>query len=308
MSTVSIEAETPRQTAGAVAARPPAPDIFVETLPSKASRWLLGIAYACHPKRIGTLPALWLWTTVDLLRGGTRIPDPKRTVASPDTFAGVCRNPTTETLVAAARLGFYPWCHVGLLKWWTRQNRMVLFFDDHRIAKRFRSTMRNAGYRVTFDTAFDEVMKGCAEPRQNRWHNLTWITPKIMRLYADMHRAGYAHSVEVWDRNGQLVGGTYGVAVGRIFVTESQFFRQPNASKVGFHVLNHHLAKWGFLLNDNKGWTEATAAMGFREIPRAEFEKLLSEHANCADRCGPWHIEDDVATVAAASGRCLKEA
>lgn len=306
MTTLSIEAETQRHSV-APAIAPAAQSVFVEPLANKVARWVLGIAYACHPKRVSTLPALSLWTTIDLLRGGTRIPDQKRTFASPDTFAGVCRSPTVETLVAAARIGFYPWCHVGLLKWWTHKKRMVLFFQDHRITRRFRSVMRNAGYRVTFDAAFDDVIRACAEPRQNRWHSLTWITPRIMKLYSEMHRAGYAHSVEVWDRDGHLVGGTYGVAVGRIFVTESQFFRQPNASKVGFHVLNHHLAKWGFVLNDNKAWTEATAAMGFREISRAEFEKILSEHAMSGDRCGPWNVEDDVAAVAAACGRCLKE-
>lgn len=229
------------------------------------------------------------------------MPSQDRVAAKPDSFAGICRGLSTPSLVAAARLGFYPWCHIGPLKWWTRQNRMVLFFEDHHIAKRFRTTMRTSGYRVTFDTDFDAVIKACAEPRSNRAHALTWITPRIMQLYSDMHRAGYAHSVEVWDGDGNLAGGSYGVAVGKIFVTESQFFRQPNASKIGYHVLNHHLAKWGFVLNDNKGWTEATAKMGFREIPREDFERILAEHAHGPDRIGPWTIEDDVAAVAAST-------
>lgn len=275
------------------------PDSFTESAAARLRRIVLGLAYACHPRRIAALPSLLFWTAADFLRGGTRVPDPSRVVENPDAFAGVCRDISPQTILAAARLGFYPWCHVGPLKWWTRNNRMVLFFDDHHIAKRFRSTMRNSPYRVTFDTAFDEVIRACAEPRSNRAHALTWITPKIMRLYAELHRMGYAHSVEVWDADGRLAGGCYGVAVGKVFITESQFHRQNNASKIGYHVLNHHLAKWGFVINDNKGWTEATAAMGFREIPRAQFEAILAEHARHGDRLAPWMVEDDPATVAA---------
>jgi leucyl/phenylalanyl-tRNA--protein transferase len=271
---------------------------FRESVKQTATRWLLGTAYACHPKRIGDLPHLALALATDMARGSTVLPDPARTWRRPDTFGGVCRDITPETILAAARLGFFPWCHCGPLKWWTREKRMVLFFPEHHIAKRFRGMMKKSDYRVTFDTAFDEVMMACAEPRSNRGHALTWVTPRIMRLYSGLHRLGHAHSVEVWSADGHLVGGSYGVAVGRVFVTESQFFREPNASKMGFHLLNQHLDKWGFVVNDNKGWTEATAAMGFREIPRADYEAVLAAHA-CDDiRPGPWSPEWDLAEAA----------
>ncbi|MGQ0672895.1 MAG: leucyl/phenylalanyl-tRNA--protein transferase [Hyphomicrobium sp.] len=272
---------------------------FRETWSEAAMRNVLGVAYACRPKRIVDLPHLVYHCAADLMRGGTRQPSQSRTWSRPDTFAGLCRNLSPASVLAAARLGFFPWCHCGPLKWWTREERMVLFFDEHHIAKRFRSIMKKSPYRVTFDTAFEEVIRACAEPRQNRRLSLTWITPKIMRLYTALHAAGHAHSVEVWDEQGRLVGGTYGVAVGKVFVTESQFFREPNASKLGYHLLNHHLAKWGFLVNDNKGWTEATSAMGFREIPRSEYEALLRQHAETDHKTGPWRAEDDLATVAA---------
>jgi leucyl/phenylalanyl-tRNA---protein transferase len=103
----------------------------------------------------------------------------------------------------------------------------------------------------------------------------------------------------VWSEDGRLVGGGYGIAVGRIFVTESQFSRESNTSKMGFAMLNHHLAKWGFLLNDSKQHTPTIEAMGFREIPRAEFETLLAEHADAIVKQGPWTVETDLAAIAA---------
>lgn len=272
--------------------------LFQEKPAATLRRWGLGLAYALHPKRLADVPPLLWHLARDMVHGGTRVPDAARTQSRPDTFAGVCRDISPETILEAAHGGFYPWCHLGPLKWWTRKERMVLLFPEHHIAKRFRPMMKKSPWRVTFDTAFDDVIKACAEPRSNRGHALTWITPKIMRLYAELHDLGHAHSVEVWDEHGQLIGGAYGLAVGRIFVTESQFFREPNASKMGYHVLNHHLAKWGFVLNDNKGWTDATAAMGFRLIPRVEFETLMAHHARDGGRAGKWIVEDDLKAVA----------
>lgn len=276
--------------------------VFRETPAETLRRWVLGLAYALQPSRIGDVPFLILGMARDALRGGTRVPEQSRTLSRPDTFGGICRGLSPETILEAGRLGFYPWCHVGPLKWWTRAERMVLLLPGHHIAKRFRPMMKKSNRRVTFDTAFDEVIRACAEPRSNRAHALTWITPRIMSLYSELHRQGHAHSVEVWDEEGNLIGGSYGLAVGRVFITESQFFREPNASKMGYHVLNHHLAKWGFVLNDNKGWTEATERMGFRLIPRTGFESLLSQHAHTPLRTGKWTVEDDIRAVGGAGG------
>jgi leucyl/phenylalanyl-tRNA--protein transferase len=264
-----------------------------------AMRWLMGTAYACHPKRAGDLPFLIGWTLADLARGGTRVPDPARTHARPDTFAGVVRDVSPEAVLAAAKLGFFPWCHFGPLKWWTRQNRMVLFLGEQHIAKRLRREMRRSPYRISFDEAFDEVIKACAGRRKGRPPGLTWITPQIMRLYSALHDQGHAHSFEVWSADGRLVGGGYGLAVGRIFFTESQFSVESNTSKMGFATLNHHLAKWGFVLNDGKDYTPTIDAMGFRAIPRAEFEAILKEHAHAAGGPARWTVEDDLATIAA---------
>ena len=275
------------------------PQLFCESPSETLLRWLMGTAYACHPKRVRDLPYLVGLTLADLARGGTSVPNQDATHPRPDTFGGVCRDVSPETIMAAARLGFFPWCHFGPLKWWTRENRMVLFLGERHIAKRLRREMKKSPYHVTFDKAFDDVIKACGGRRKGRPLGLTWITPKIMRLYSELHDQGHAHSFEVWSADGALVGGGYGIAVGRIFFTESQFSRESNTSKMGFASLNHHLAKWGFVLNDGKDYTPTIDAMGFRAIPRAQFEALLKEHGGGGGNPEPWVIEADLAAIAA---------
>jgi len=271
---------------------------FRETPAETLLRWLMATAYAVNPKRVSDVPYLLWWMLADLRRGGTSVPDPARTRCPPDTFAGVARGISPERILAAARLGFFPMSHCGPLKWWTRQNRMVLLVGEQHISRRLRRVMRKSTYRVTFDQAFDEIIKACAGRRKGRPPGLTWITPKVMRLYADLHDLGHAHSFEVWSADGRLVGGGYGLAIGRVFMTESQFSRESNTSKMGFATLNYHLAKWGYVLNDGKDYTATIDAMGFRAIARAQFEALLKEHAHADGRSGPWTVEADLATVA----------
>jgi leucyl/phenylalanyl-tRNA--protein transferase len=272
--------------------------LFRETFTDTASRWLMGLAFSCQPKRIGDLPHLLRAIAADLARGGTAVPSRDAVISRPDSFAGVARSISPERILAAARLGFFPWCHFGPLKWWTRESRMVLPVAEARITKNLKRIMRRNPYRVTFDHAFDDVIKACAGRRKGRRLSLTWITPQIMHLYSELHRMGHAHSFEVWSEDGRLVGGGYGIAVGRVFFTESQFSRESNTSKMGFATLNHHLAKWGFVLNDGKDQTPALSEVGFRLVPRAEFETLLDEHATVTAKIGAWKVEDDLASIA----------
>jgi leucyl/phenylalanyl-tRNA--protein transferase len=277
-------------------------ELFREDWNTWAQRWVLGTAYALMPNRAASVPALMMHALADILRGGTRIPDQTRTKTTPDTFGGICRNVSAETILEAGRRGFYAWCHCGPLKWWTREQRMVLFFPDHHIGKRLRRDMKKSPYRVTFDQAFDDVIVACAGHRSYNKHSLTWITPQIMRLYADLFDQGHAHSFEVWDAENNLVGGGYGLSIGRVFVTESQFSLARDTSKMGFAVLNYHLAKWGYVLNDGKDFTPTIEAMGFHLIPRAEYENILAENTAVGEMggiVGRWKTEADLATVAA---------
>jgi leucyl/phenylalanyl-tRNA--protein transferase len=165
------------------------------------------------------------------------------------------------------------------------------------MSKRLRSRLRQNRFRVSFDRDFEGVIKACAGRRDGKWH-LTWITPQIMRAYCELHDAGYAHSYEVWNADGTLVGGGYGVAVGGAFTIESQFTRESHTSKIGFAVLNWHLAKWGFTLNDNKGPTRNTIEMGFEVMSRAEYQIRLAQAMQKPDRLGTWSAEADLQTVA----------
>lgn len=268
-----------------------------------AKRVLLGLAYALQPQRLADVPYVLIWTALDLLRGRTEIPHPDRTRSRPDTFAGVVRNLTPETYMAAARRGFFPWAHCGPLKWWTRRHRMVLRLPELHVSRRVKRLLRKGDYRVTFDRAFADVLAACAAPRDYNWHTLTWLTPRFMQLYADLHRQGFAHSFEVWNDKNELVGGGFGVAFGGIFIGESMFSREPDTSKLGFAVLVAHLKDWGFTAIDGRDHTPVMERQGFRLVPHAEFDALLDANARTPDRLGPWKATPEIAQKASGSKR-----
>ena len=222
------------------------------------------------------LPALARLCFDEFLAPDYALPDPERALDNPPGLAGIVHDFTLPTIFAAYRRGLYPLAHVAPLKWWSPPQRSVLFFNEMHIAKRLRRQMRQGHYTVTFDRDFDGVITACAGHREGRWQ-ITWITPRIMHAYAALFDAGYAHSFEVWNEKGELVGGGYGVVIGGVFITESQFSREPNTSKIGFTVLNWHLAQWGFAFNDGKVMTPTCHDMGFREIPRSDFLDAAGE-------------------------------
>jgi leucyl/phenylalanyl-tRNA---protein transferase len=270
--------------------------LFRETPLETCERWMLGTAWALRPKRIAALVPLTRAYLAHLTGGARDLPDAN---ALPKTceLAGIARDLSSPTLMEAYARGLFPHGHFGPVKWFSPVDRAVLQLDDFHISSRLRSKMRQGRYRVTFDRDFEGVIKACAGRRQGRLH-LTWITPRIMRAYAKLFDEGYVHSFEVWNQDGELAGGGYGVAVGRVFVIESQFFRESNASKIGFSVLAWHLAKWGFALADNKWLTPTTAQMGFQEMPRAEYLRQLSALAEGTVRPGRWEAEADSKAVA----------
>jgi leucyl/phenylalanyl-tRNA---protein transferase len=268
--------------------------LFRETLADIARRWLLGTAWALRPVRIGALPDLLGAMARDWLRRPRDLPNAARAPSS--GIAGIVHDLTLPTLLEAYRRGLYPLAHAGPLKWWSPPLRSVLFFDEFHMSNNLRRLMRQGRYTVTFDRDFEQVIKSCAGQREGRWH-LTWITPRIMRVYAEAFDAGQAHSFEVWNRDGELVAGGYGVAIGSAFTFESQFAYESNASKLGMSVLNWHLAKWGYRFNDGKLIGPLWHSVGFREIPRGEFLVRLSEAVHLPGKTGRWQIEADPAAV-----------
>ena len=179
-----------------------------------------------------------------------------------------------DRLLTAYKQGIFPWYEETTpILWWSPDPRMVLFPEDLHISKSLKKIIKKNKFEITFDKTFGEVISSCAYVRLDKGEE-TWITPEMVNAYIDFHRAGYAHSVEVW-HNGELAGGVYGVALGRAFFGESMFTNIDNASKVGFVYLVEHLKKWGFRFIDCQVATDNLERFGAKEIPRKEFMEIL---------------------------------
>jgi len=182
-----------------------------------------------------------------------------------------------QRLLDAYAHGIFPWFNEeDPILWWSPDPRMVLFPGELHVSRSLRRVMRSGIFTVTLDRKFEAVMEGCAEPRADQ--DGTWITSEMMRAYCRLAELGHAHSIEVWE-DGQLAGGLYGVAIGRVFFGESMFSRRSNASKVALAELTAQLARWGFALIDCQMSTSHLASLGAREIPRALFSRLIAEGA-----------------------------
>jgi len=257
--------------------------------PFPVRQTLLGTAYCLVPRRLpGLLPMLGV-TLRDLLSAREELPDPKTALDDPDGLCGVARLRDTADLIAGYRRGMFALSHIGPLKWWAPRYRMVLFFDQARVEKTARRLLRNGKFKVTFDQAFEDVVRACATPRPGATP-LTWITPHVQALFARAHADGYAHSVEVLE-NERLVGGAFGIAAGRVFFTESQFHTARDASKVGFAVLNRHLQAWGFACNDGKHPTRFLVDCGMVPVTRDEFCTIAEKYGSEAGRPGKWSVD-----------------
>ena len=195
-------------------------------------------------------------------------------------------------LLQAYRRGIFPWYSEGQpVLWWSPEPRMVLRPADVAVSRSLRKRLRNASAEIRTDTAFGEVLSACAAPRAGQAG--TWITPEMATAYTALHHAGYAHSVETW-ADGALVGGLYGVSIGRMFFGESMFSRAPDASKIALVHLARQLERWKFGLIDCQMATPHLASLGAREIPRAEFMRVLTELVNYVTRLGAWRFDDDL--------------
>lgn len=180
---------------------------------------------------------------------------------------------SVATLVAAYSRGIFPWFSEGEpYLWWSPAPRMVLMTDAFRAHRSLQKTRRNRVWEVRFDTAFLRVIQACAAPRATQ--PTTWITADMQQAYMALHRAGFAHSVEFW-QNGELVGGLYGVQIGRMFFGESMFARVHDASKIALWVLCDHLRAAGFAMIDCQVYSPHLASLGAREIARADFAAHL---------------------------------
>ncbi|MDD5198888.1 MAG: leucyl/phenylalanyl-tRNA--protein transferase [Terrimicrobiaceae bacterium] len=175
-----------------------------------------------------------------------------------------------ELLLSAYRQGAFPMAVApGDIQWFSPQQRGILPLEAFHVPHGTRRTLRDPAWEVRVDTAFDEVMRACAERKE------TWIDDVILRSYAKLHALGHAHAVEVW-HEGELAGGLYGVAVGGAFFGESMFHRRTDASKVALAALVRILRAGGFTLLDTQWTTPHLAQFGAIEIPRTRYLRLLA--------------------------------
>jgi leucyl/phenylalanyl-tRNA--protein transferase len=207
-------------------------------------------------------------------------PPPERARRRPNGLLCAGGDLSMARLLAAYRQGIFPWYAPGEpILWWTPDPRMVLFPAEFHCSRSLRRELAKTEWQVRMDSDFAAVIAACARtPRPDQ--DGTWIVPAIEQAYTRLHAHGWAHSVEVWedakDGTRQLVGGLYGVAIGRMFYGESMFARQSNASKIAFAHLVAHLRRHEFGMIDCQMRTAHLASLGAREIPRAEFMANLS--------------------------------
>ncbi|HEX4139214.1 MAG TPA: leucyl/phenylalanyl-tRNA--protein transferase [Candidatus Methylacidiphilales bacterium] len=182
-------------------------------------------------------------------------------------------------LLLAYRSGIFPWTDEPLT-WWSPDPRAIFELERFRPPDRLKSKLRNHPFRITIDHAFSSVIHACADPAPGR--ESTWISPRFIDAYIELHRAGHAHSVEVW-QEGRLVGGVYGVAVAGFFAGESMFHRVSDASKIALCFLMEHLRARNFELFDTQVLSPLTARLGAIEIRRRDYlERLASALRNPA--------------------------
>jgi leucyl/phenylalanyl-tRNA---protein transferase len=210
--------------------------------------------------------------------------------ASPDGVIAVGGRPDPATLKIAYARGIFPWPHPGLpLLWFCPDPRFVLLPAQARVGRSLRKEMRRGAFEIRTDTAFPEVIRGCAT-RLRASQEGTWITADIIAGYTTLHHEGLAHSIETW-QEGRLVGGLYGVSLGAAFFGESMYAEVPNASKVAFATLLANLRRWRFALVDCQSYTDHLASFGAVEWPRARFLAVLKKALREPTRAGRWELE-----------------
>lgn len=229
------------------------------------------------------------------LEAGDPFPPVAEALHQPNGLLAAGGDLSDARLLAAYERGIFPWFNEDEpVLWWSPDPRMVLYVDEVHVSRSLRKVIRGGRFEVTFDRAFRDVMVGCAEPRPGQ--DGTWITGDMLEAYGRLAAAGHAHSVEVW-QDGALVGGLYGVSLGRMFFGESMFSRRADASKVALVHLAWQLRAWGFPLVDCQMSTAHLASLGAREVPRARFLTEIAALVGQAPAAWPWQLDIDAAAL-----------
>ncbi len=215
-----------------------------------------------------TQPA-WLTEAIEF-------PNTALAMEEPNGLLAVGGDLSQKRLLAAYSKGIFPWYSDGQpILWWSPSPRMILIPQEIHIGRSNKKLFKNSDLLVTVDTAFEQVMIACADiPRTGQ--DGTWITDEMLDAYSELHSAGHAHSIEVWDQD-NLVGGLYGIALGKAFFGESMFSLQSGASKLGFMTLVKNLVIWNYSVIDCQVYTDYLATFGAKNVARETFENILSD-------------------------------
>lgn len=216
----------------------------------------------------------------------TGFPDVEQALRDPDGLLAVGGDLSPERLIQAYRRGIFPWFSEGQpILWWSPDPRSVLFPEQLKVSRSLRKTLKRGIFEVSFDQDFAAVIRECAAPRKQDAG--TWISPEMLRAYRRLHELGVAHSVETWFEN-TLVGGLYGVALGRVFFGESMFSRRSDASKVAMVHLVERLRTWRYGLIDCQVQSDHLDSLGATNIPRKEFIQRLDALCQQPGQQRPW--------------------
>lgn len=216
-------------------------------------------------------------------------PPLKSALEFPDGLLAVGGDLTVDRLIIAYRRGIFPWYNENEpILWWSPAQRLVLLPKNLRVSRSLRKTIRKGKFTVTMDQSFRAVIKACAGPR--RTQNGTWINEEIQDAYTDLHQLGFAHSVECW-HEGKLVGGLYGVSLGKVFFGESMFSLMTDASKVAFAHFVWQLQAWGYELIDCQIESQHLISLGATTIPRHKFRALLDRFCELPGHQGAWQFD-----------------
>ncbi|ABA59049.1 leucyl/phenylalanyl-tRNA--protein transferase [Nitrosococcus oceani] len=229
---------------------------------------------------------------IDSNRLANAFPHPRLALAEPNGLLAVGGDLSPERLIMAYRQGIFPWYNQGQpILWWSPDPRLILFPQQLHISRSLHKRLRRGIYQVTLDLDFPGVIQACASPRQDG--EGTWITSEMKSAYNRLHEMGIAHSVETWEDK-ELIGGLYGVSIGRIFFGESMFSKRPDASKIAFVYLCRQLQRWGFPLIDCQIQSEHLQRLGAQTLPRNKFLHWLHEFSNSPSLKRPWHFDPDL--------------
>ncbi|ACS79893.1 leucyl/phenylalanyl-tRNA--protein transferase [Maridesulfovibrio salexigens] len=210
--------------------------------------------------------------------------------AEPDGLLAVGGDLSPERLLSAYASGIFPWYDErSPILWWSLDPRLILNFDKLHVSRRVKRKVRKREYTVTFDRAFESVIANCARKFRPGQAG-TWILPEMIEAYVKLHKLGFVHSVEVWNREGNLAGGLYGVSLGKVFSGESMFFLEPDASKVGFSYLVQWLKNREFHFVDCQQPTDHLKSLGAEEVSRELFLDMLDEALEHPALRGTWEF------------------